>query len=109
MSDARMTPDVVAYRVEAIETKVTAINIKLDELRDLVMQSACPQPGACIGLGDSLKRLESIVEKHENAIQEVRTDITSAKAGAKAISSTAAAVGACIGAVASLVIQYLQK
>ena len=109
MSSDENNPEVVSWRLSAMEAKVDTLTEKVDALRELVQRNQCPHPGACVAALEGIKRLETIVEKHEVALQAVRTDIATAKAGARALSAGAVALGSVIGAIASLVLQFVSK
>jgi hypothetical protein len=109
MNADEKNPEVVAWRLSAMESKVDALTEKIDSLREIVTKNVCSQPGACVSLMDGLRRLESLVTKHEQDLQAVRLDIEKAKAGAKALTSGAVAIGSVLGAVASLVVQWVVK
>lgn len=70
MSD-KESPELIAYRLKLLETKFDTLAEKFDALRDALQKSACPAPGTCLALADSLKRLETIVSKQEDRLGHV--------------------------------------
>jgi hypothetical protein len=109
MNADEKNPEVVAWRLSAMEGKVDVLTEKVDDLRELVTKNVCSQPSACVPLMDGLRRLESVVTKHEQELQGVRIDIEKAKAGAKVLTSGAVAIGSVLGAGASLIVQWVVK
>jgi hypothetical protein len=61
-------PQVIAYRLTVLETKVDSIGAKLDNIQTEMTSSRCPSPGSCVVLLDAVKRMEALQEKHETRL-----------------------------------------
>jgi hypothetical protein len=107
--DAETNPQVVAWRLTALEGKVDSLSAKVDALAAMVQKNLCPQPGACLTVIEGMKRLEAIVQTHEQQLQEVRLTMAKAGASVRTIIAIAGTSGSVLGVGISLLVQWLTK
>ena len=94
--DPNSKPEVVAWRLTALEQKVDSLHVKLDSYRETSAKSMCPQPGLCFGLKEACERLERVSSRHEKEIGDFKTEFAAAKGGARVLIGVAVILQALI-------------
>lgn len=102
-------PEVVAYRLHALEAKVDTLSTKFDALTVLVQKNLCPQPGACLQIVETVRRLEEIMREHETQLQDLRMKAAQAQASLKTFVAMASAGGTVAGTLIGLLVQWFSK
>lgn len=103
------TPELVRWRLDSVEEKVNEISSKLDSLRDLVIQTKCPSPGACITVNEGLVRLEKRVDGHSTILNEISTFVTTTKVTSRIITAAAITIGSILGTISGYALDFFSR
>lgn len=106
-NDDQNKPEVIAWRMQAVEDRLASIDEKLDGLLQIVAKSQCPSPGSCISLSGEVDKITKRIEKTDAEVTHIREEIIAARASVKALMFSGSLAGSVMGAAAGLLVQYL--
>jgi len=103
--DPNAKPEVVAWRLATLETKVDALHTKLDAMRDADVKPTCPAPGLCLTVRETTERLQATTDRHEAQISAFREEFAAAKAAMRTLLGLAVVAQAMISFALQIVLR----
>lgn len=114
-TDTEEKPEVVAYRVKIIESKVDLLTEKFDRFHLDIASKMCPSPGACVQLGSIVKRLDDAREEGrqrlirlEQGQASLRKETDDKAAFVRGAIWVAGGIGTALGMVGPLIVSGIK-